>query len=276
MFINSIRKYIIIFVLSLFLAILSLFFVEQKYTASIVISKTTHVLKANSQENQEANLKSSANNLKKLISLIQTRNFTNQDFEKFLYFLTSSDLSECLAKDKKVIEYIPSKMSLSSFILYGSFYEDDVNAIHKFLKKNVSIEPVKETSLTQINVRHKDKDFAKYLINQIYKQSDDLIKEQAKITNQYQIDFIEKALKQKGLEENKQAFANLLSEQLQQQLMLSSSMPYAAELVSMPQTSQFPDSVPLVLVFLGLIILYNILFYLAFEVIHIYILKKQK
>jgi uncharacterized protein involved in exopolysaccharide biosynthesis len=230
------NKQIIIIILSCFLmsALLSSF-ITKKYTASMVVSQALHDLKTKDKTEQDNIIRKDSAN----------------DFEKFLYLLTSNNVALELSKDSKINKNIKPKFSLNSLFLYGKFYTfNQTEAVQNYISKNLLINKVKDSGMQKISIKHSDADFSKYLLQEIYKQSDNLIKEKEREKNEKELSFLKESLQKDNLAENREIFLSLLKRQLQINAMLNVNLPYSADVVENINVSSNPDSPSIMLIIL--------------------------
>jgi len=224
---KNFKQIIIIWFSCFLLSCFIVSFIPKKYTAYMVVSPVSHDLKDKDKvEKEDLN-----------------RNNITKDFEKFVYLLDSSTVADKLAKDKRITKHISPSFSLLSLILYNKIKSnDEKETIRKYLHKNMDIISVRNSSMKQIILKHKNDKFAKYLLNKIYKTADEAIKNKEKIKNSKEISFINESLKNNSISENRENFIKLLQHQLQIQTMLNVDLPYSADIVEESNVSSTPNS----------------------------------
>jgi len=235
---NKYKKQILIifFICFLFSCLVS-HFVTQKYVAHMVVSPAVHDIKLKDKQAEDGSVITS-------------------DFDKFLYLLSSNQVAQKLSADKTISKKISPSFSPMSILLYGKLYSgSEAEAIQGNINKNLDIEDIKDTGMKRISFRHKNQNFAKYLLNKAYKQSDQLIKDKELEKNQKQVEFLRNSLAIETLSENRQTFSSILAHQLQIQSMLKVDLPYSADIVEDITVSSRPVSPSIIMIVFSITIL---------------------
>lgn len=232
--IHKYSKQILLIILICFIfSCLASNFITKQYSAYMTVSPSLHDLKTKDKSTEDF------------------RGDNTTDFDKFIYLLTSNNVARELVKNKKVSQEIKPTWSLSSLILYGKLKSSNPSeAIQKYIEKNIYIVDIKNSSMKQIILKHADSDFAKRLLNNLYKEADNLIKKKETLKNEKEIAFIKEQLKNGELSENRSAFRELLNHQLQIKSMLSVDLPYSADIVEEINVSSHPNSPSIFLIIL--------------------------
>lgn len=97
-----------------------------------------------------------------------------------------------------------------------------------YLQKRVHIAPVADTPLRRVSYLHPDKDFAVYLIEQMGRVSDGLIRISIKREAQERIDYLQDSLGKTSNPEHRRALTDLLMEQERLKMLVSIGQPYSA------------------------------------------------
>lgn len=233
------KQIIVIFMICFMLSCLASSFITKKHTAFMVVSPALHDLKEKDKSKKEN----------------ESFEHGKDDFDKFLYLLTSRDVAKKLNSDKEISAKLKAKFSLSSILLYGRIYsKNDIETIQDYIQKNLNIENIKDTNMKRITLKHSSPAFAKYLLGSLYKQADDIIKNNEKNKNEKEIAFIKRQLEESNTSKNSEVFLDLLQHQLQIKAMLGVNLPYSADTVEEINVSSIPNSpsIPLIVLFMTL------------------------
>lgn len=197
-------------------------------------------------------------------SIVETdRNESLSDFSRFLELLTSSEviaqldqqrngqLMQALYADQWNAQtqtwQTPSSMShlLKSVIkvIVGqkTWSAPTHSQASKYLKHAIKIEPVGTSAMRKISFRHQDAEFGKQLLNNLYEQADQYLRQQARTRTKAEIDYLKQALNSVSVLEHRKALTNLLAAQEQTQMMINVDLPFAGDRIEAATTPSIPN-----------------------------------
>jgi uncharacterized protein involved in exopolysaccharide biosynthesis len=110
----------------------------------------------------------------------------------------------------------------------------------KLLKERVSVDIVGRTGMRRISFVDEHRWFAKFLLNAIYQEADEILRDDALNRAHRQIGFLRNRLEVVTIAEERAALSNLLLQQEQQEMLANSGLAYSAHLVEPPFASEIP------------------------------------
>lgn len=239
-------SYIALFVL--------LFMITYLATTSPIYRSQMVLAPASEQEMNQAG------GLNSLLAGIGGKSGSSINFFLYQEMVFSHRVSDLLAKDEKIMttlfskywdvsqqKWLPVKTLKNRleniFGLYQEYYPTG-KMIQKELENNLILKETKGGAYITLSYDHKDAQFAKYIIDKVHLTTDNLIKEEAVIKQQYLLTFLQKKMDESVMAIQKEALADMFALELRKQILLSSSLPYSAKVIDpsyVPERYQSPN-----------------------------------
>jgi hypothetical protein len=240
---------------SLVLSLLWLALVTPEYTASMVIGPVPKDgIKSNS---------SSLMDMDTLFGIGLNGGLRDKDFIKFLAVLDSVAVAEKIEEHDKVMRVIyedlwdeetqswtqpPGIVSTIANGLKGLVGLPDWTPptpidLARYIREHVTVEEKEESALRILSFSHKDRDFAIRFLTALHRETDDLLRTEAIRRSSAQIAYLKEKLRTLTVQEQRQTFIDLLSEQEKTMVLLQVGLPFtAAEIdpTSAPIRPTFP------------------------------------
>jgi hypothetical protein len=112
----------------------------------------------------------------------------------------------------------------------------------KYLERTMTLTPVSGGNIVEIRFTDRDPKFGVVLLDALYRESDEVLRNRARIQNDEHINHIQKALSTVSYAETRQSLTTLLTAEVGQRIMINSSSPYAMEILKPPLTDPRPVS----------------------------------
>ena len=248
----------IVVVLVELLALVFLRFTTPVYSAEMVVAPA-------SDNSLGAGLSASLTQLSGLASVAGIRIPDSEGvtpYTKFIELTQSDELADLIEKKYGLLKYLYSaqwdwqkhewRESLSPLsaiqsMLFAAIDKPfttypTADSLAKLLKEEVSVDTVPRTGMRRISFVYKDRWFAKFLLNAIYQEADEILRNDARDRAQRQIAFLRDRLQVVTITEERAALSNLLLQQEQQEMLANSGLAYSAHLVEAPFVSEIPVS----------------------------------
>jgi len=104
----------------------------------------------------------------------------------------------------------------------------------RYLERRMSVETLRGSALVEISITDRDTAFGISLLEALYHESDELMRNRARIRNDEYINYIQKTLSSVGYAETRQSLTALLTDELGKKIMINSNSPYAMEILKPP------------------------------------------
>ncbi len=169
-------------------------------------------------------------------------------FTQFDAKSTGVAVASLLLRDDKIRQGIASD---HRFIFTKTENPDDLTAtkIAAYIAKNVKFDPYGETALRDITYDHPDAHFAQYLISQIHRTTDQLIRSDLRSRVNERILYLERAIARTLNPEQRRVMTNLLMNEERTRMLVSMDAPVAAQIYDpvMVSDKQYWPNTPLIL-----------------------------
>ena len=116
----------------------------------------------------------------------------------------------------------------------------DIESLASYIGDSVKIEEVEGTSFMDVTYEHTDSKFALRLLNLVYLEADELLREQDRIESRKRRAYIEQQLQRASILDTRQALIGLLGNEERSAMLLESDLPYAARIIDPPFVSSRP------------------------------------
>jgi uncharacterized protein involved in exopolysaccharide biosynthesis len=107
----------------------------------------------------------------------------------------------------------------------------NVADVSKRFEKDLRVVSTNAGLLVQVTFRDRDPAFGINLLQALYRESDDMLRERARLQNDEHISYIQKALSSVSYAETRQSLTTLLTAEVGQRVMINSNAPYAMEIL---------------------------------------------
>lgn len=163
-----------------------------------------------------------------------------QDSSEFLRFenmLRGPGVAAVLLKDKRIVDGVVKN---KPFIFSAAKRADTAQELSDIFMDEVVIEPVGNTPLRRVFIDTAQPEFGVYLMNQIYNQTDALIRDAIEQQAQSRAVYLRETLGKVSNPDHRRALTSLLMEQEHIQMILAADEPYAAMIVEQASISSRP------------------------------------
>jgi uncharacterized protein involved in exopolysaccharide biosynthesis len=112
----------------------------------------------------------------------------------------------------------------------------------KYLERTMTVTPLSGGTIVEVRFTDRDPKFSVPLLEALYRESDEVMRNRARLQNDEHINYIQKALPTVSYAETRQSLTTLLTAEVGQRIMINSSSPYAMEILKPPLTDPRPVS----------------------------------
>lgn len=112
----------------------------------------------------------------------------------------------------------------------------------KYLERTMIVTPVSGGNLVEVRFTDRDPKFGLALLDALYRQSDEALRNRARAQNDEHMAYIQKALSTVSYAETRQSLTSLLTAEVGQRIMINSNSPYAMEILKPPFANPRPVS----------------------------------
>lgn len=161
----------------------------------------------------------------------------SSDFMRFEAILREASVAAQALKDEKIRAGIADARQWRFETASGL---SDAAALAAWLQKNITVEPVGQTRLKRIGVRHPDPVFAAYLLQKLYDTADGIIRAELEDKTQKRIAYLEHEIDSVSHPDHKRVLTKLLMDQEQIRMILSVNEPFAALMAEPPAAGPKP------------------------------------
>jgi hypothetical protein len=175
-----------------------------------------------------------------------------QNFDRFMYLLTSPELAQRLLSDKTILttyfpDWDPNQHVWHPHTIFGKIRMSvlgpraapDPYQFAEFLGQNISIRAIPSPDQTKIvnsiysvQFRDKSRDSAQMMLRAVIGGSNEMLRQQAATTARKQSAYLENQLETVRTQEYRDTLIKLYSEQQQTLMLTNSNAPYAGEIIS--------------------------------------------
>lgn len=201
-------------------------------------------------------------------------------FALFREAAESLDVAQALARDERIVNTVFASLrdpetgawretrstirAISDFVRKISgepprkFRPPGAEEMQIYLRQNVAVVPDRRRALTVVRFLHPDRDFARYMIEQVVEAADDFLRAKSLARSAEYIQYLETRLGEVQIAEHRSALTQALSSYEMMRMMASSSVPFTAEpfgeiVVSIDPVSPRPILVYMIAILVGLL-----------------------
>ena len=117
-----------------------------------------------------------------------------------------------------------------------------LESLARFADSKLVFEQVGATGFQKVSVSHVDPEFALEILQVVYSEADDLLKEQDRTQTAERRRYLEQQLSRAGVVEMRAALVGLLVNEERTAMLLEGDLPYAARIIEPPFVSVFPST----------------------------------
>ena len=150
------------------------------------------------------------------------------NFIRFEAIMRGISVARLLLRDQRIAEGL---FNDRQFVFSQARSEMQPADLARYIEKRVNIDPFGETSLKALTYRHGDPVFAAYLLQQIHRVSDQLIRADLRNHVDQRIAYLERVIAKTSNPEQRRIMTNLLLEQERIRMMVSMEAPVAASVI---------------------------------------------
>ena len=174
------------------------------------------------------------------------------DFLRFENMISGPHVAGVLLKDSAIAQQV-MKEANDGVMADGDDSTWTPPRLADYVRRRVQIDPVGDTQLRRLTYYHPDPLFAVYMLEQIQKATDGLIRAKARTEIAQRLDYLNTALRAAREPEQRRNLASLLMEQERLLMMVSIDQPYAADIIEPASASfrpRWPQPLPVFAIFL--------------------------
>lgn len=161
----------------------------------------------------------------------------SSDFMRFEAILREPSVSERLLSDER----IAAGMAGAKILVFSRPRPPATAAqMAQWLQKNLVVEPVSQTRLKRVSLRHPDPDFAVYVLGRIYGAADSLIRAELAEKTERRTGYLRDTIDRTAHPEHRRVLTQLLMDQEQISMVLAVGEPFAAQMAEPPAASAKP------------------------------------
>lgn len=161
----------------------------------------------------------------------------SSDFMRFEAILREPSVAEKLLSDEKVAVGMRSAKRL---IFSQARPPATAAEMALWLQRNLVIEPVSQTRLKRVSLRHPDPDFTVYMLDRIYEAADSLMRKDLAEKTERRIGYLRDTIDKTMHPEHRRVLTQLLMDQEQIGMVLAVGEPFAAQMAEPPAASAEP------------------------------------
>lgn len=158
-------------------------------------------------------------------------------FLRFEHIFSGGTVARVLLQDQSIKDVMTQG---HPFLLPAKDTPQDAEALSRYLKKNVKIEPVSGTILRRLSYMHPNPQMAKAFLARVHKAADDVIRQSVAQETDERISYLQQAIEHSVQPEQKRILTDMLIAQERMKMMVSMNQPYAAAVVEPPYVSPRP------------------------------------
>ncbi|MEX2650480.1 MAG: Wzz/FepE/Etk N-terminal domain-containing protein [Alphaproteobacteria bacterium] len=122
------------------------------------------------------------------------------------------------------------------------YAEPSVDRVAGYLERRLKISNVEATPMVKVEFSHRDPTFARTLLDDIYHETDRLMREHDRISTEDSIAYLNDALSRATIVEHRLALQQLLLRNLAKLMLLDTDQPFAARMLELPYASPLPTA----------------------------------
>lgn len=160
---------------------------------------------------------------------------SSSDFVEFESIYNGPSVAGILLKDPNILKVLKEDL----LTRWSSQRDGEINAeeFAEYLKDRVRLQPISGNGLRNLVYYHPNPNAGKYLIQEIHRKTDALIRNNIKAESLARADYLKNAVAQTSNPEHRRALTTLLLEQERLLMLVSIDQPYVASIVEPPSGS---------------------------------------
>ena len=159
------------------------------------------------------------------------------DFVRFEAMIRGVSVARYLISDERVLQGLRQDRA---FIFGDGRTGVQATDLAKYFGQRVKLDPFGETDLKEISYKHSDPDFAAYLLQQLHRTADQLIRADSRAKVDERIAYLERVIAKTVNAEQRRILTNLLLEQQRARMTLAMDAPVAASVIEPVAVSSRP------------------------------------
>jgi len=129
-----------------------------------------------------------------------------------------------------------------AFFNLGTWRPPSISSLARYLGSSLVFEEIEGTGFRKVGVTHTDPDFARFLLETVYFEGDELLREQDQQSTQIQKAYIEQKVEKSTIVEIRTGLVGLLMQQENKAMLLESDLPYAARIIERVSVADRPTA----------------------------------
>lgn len=227
-----------------------------EYTATLIISSVDEGA-ASSVASPEA-----VGALSALLGGGTSQSESVSDFTRFRYLMVSRALARRLVERHDMLKVVfasewneieqrwspPGSLNADVRRWLGELFdvpwytEPSVDRLAAYLESRLDVANLETTPMVTVAFNHRDGEFARRLLDTIYDETDQLLREQDRSNTEEAVTYLGEALTRASLVEHRLALQQLLLRNLAKLMLLDTDQPFAARMLEPPYVSPLPTS----------------------------------
>lgn len=138
---------------------------------------------------------------------------------------------------RDAVAFIKTILGIRTF----AWQPPDAGRLANYISSNLQITRSKDTIITTVSFVNEDREFALFFIKKLHDVVNEKLRRRAIMRSTASISYLKQQLDVIQVSEYRQALLQALSEQERVRMTASSGLPFAAEIISGPDASGFPD-----------------------------------
>lgn len=131
---------------------------------------------------------------------------------------------------------------LRAFFNLAIWRPPSISSLARYVGSNVVIAELEGTGFREVTVASTDPDFARHLLETVYFEADELLREQDQESTQVQKAYLENKVEKSAIVEIRTGLVGLLMQQENKAMLLESDLPYSARIVEPAYTTDRPTA----------------------------------
>ena len=130
--------------------------------------------------------------------------------------------------------------AINKFLNQHTWIEPNIALLAKYLSGAVILKKPAFVPFYQIVVEHTDPDYALFLLKAVYKEADQILRDQDRKNVKVRQDYLEERFATAQLVEVRRMFLGMLGEEVRRGMLLESDLPYAGRIIEEASVSARP------------------------------------
>jgi uncharacterized protein involved in exopolysaccharide biosynthesis len=129
------------------------------------------------------------------------------------------------------------KQKLYKYLKMRTWRQPDIEMMAQYLKSAVKFDPIETTQFVKISFKHKDPEFALFVLGAIFKEADVFLRKEEKKQAERKSEYLWARLSEVRRPEARNALIALLESVEKSTMMLSGGLPYLARIIEPPRVA---------------------------------------